>query len=319
MGYGNYSEAAHEAITQARAGRAAAEVFAATACDPRLDPRGVLARESRDSADHPASVAVVFALDVSSSMGDIPHSLATKTLPAFMVQARRHLPDVQVCFMAVGNAYTDRSPIQVGQFESEAARIDQWLSTLHLEGGGGGLGESYDLALYFVARHTRVDCLEKRKKKGYLFLTGDEPPFATVAPEMVDRVFGDQLQDRPDIYTITEEAQRGWHIFFLIPDPERARRWETRGVWANILHECAVVLERPEDAALVAAALIGLTEGAITGAAAVAPALVAAGLAAEDAERVGRTVAAYAEAVLRGPPAPPTRMGVRAHDPSIRG
>ena len=34
--------------------------------------------------------------------------------------------------------------------------------------------ESYELAMYFMARHTALDCHEKRGKRGYLFIIGDE-------------------------------------------------------------------------------------------------------------------------------------------------
>ena len=319
MGYGNYSEEAHVAITSARSGQSEAEVFVAAACGPELDPRGVTFREALDSPEHPASLPIVFVLDVSSSMEDVPLALATKTLPTFMAEARRFAPDVQVCFMAVGNAWTDRSPLQVGQFESEATKIDRWLSALHLESGGGNLGESYDLAMYFVSRHTRVDAWEKRQKKGYVFFTGDEPPFAAVDSGLVSRIVGDTMQDRLDIYTVTEELQRKWHVFFLIPDAARAERDATGTTWDNILHEAAVVLDRPADAAVVAALLVGLTEGAIVGAAAVGPYLETIGVTGADRDRIATTVARYAEAVLRGPPAAPVRMGVRERDPSIRG
>lgn len=319
MGYGNYSEEAHIAITEARSGRSESEVFVAAACAPELDPRGVAHREALDSAEHPASVPIVFALDVSSSMEDVPLALATKTLPTFMAEARRFLPDVQICFMAVGNAWADRSPLQVGQFESEATRIDKWLSTLHLESGGGSLGESYDLAMYFASRHMRVDAWEKRQKKGYVFFTGDEPPFSNVDPGLVSKVVGDTMQDTLDIYQITEELQRRWHVFFLIPDAARAERYTTGAVWDNILHECAVVLDRPADAAIVAALLVGLTEGAITGAAGVGPYLDGIGVTGADRDRIAATVRRYAEAVLVGPPAAPKRMGVREPDPSIKG
>jgi hypothetical protein len=185
MGYGNYSLAAHAALIDSRATRPSAAVFTRNDCDPAMNPRGVRHREARDSAAHPGSVAIVFALDVSGSMGEIPRELATRTLPTFMKSVLTALRDPQVLFMAFGNAYADRSPLQVGQFESEAALIDRWLSATHLEGGGGGLGESYDLAMYFAARHTRLDCLEKRGKKGYFFMTGDEVPFIEVNPEQV--------------------------------------------------------------------------------------------------------------------------------------
>ena len=248
MGYGDYSYEAHVAVTQSRASKSAGEVFTSSACHPTMNPHGVKARESRDSATHPDSVGVIFALDVSGSMGTIPMNLATRTLPGFMAGVRRYLPDVQVLFMALGNAFTDQSPLQVGQFESEANLIDQWLSRIHVEGRGGGLGESYDLAIYFAARHTTMDCFEKRERKGYLFLTGDEPPFASVNAELVRRVIGDGQVGELDIYGIVEEAQKRFHIFFLIPDPTRAQQNNVGWIWDNILHERAIVLDRVHDA-----------------------------------------------------------------------
>ena len=58
----------------------------------------------------------------------------------------------------------------VGQFESTAELMDQWLTWTWLEGGGGaGDRESYELALYFAARHLDLDCHRKRGQRGYLF------------------------------------------------------------------------------------------------------------------------------------------------------
>src|SRR6187431_1170345 len=100
MGYGNYSYEAHRAITTARAAAPANVVFQRNDCDPAMSPRGVRYRESRDSAEHPNSVGIVFALDVSGSMGEIPHQLATRTLPTFMSSVSTVLPDPQLLFMA---------------------------------------------------------------------------------------------------------------------------------------------------------------------------------------------------------------------------
>jgi hypothetical protein len=111
-------------------------------------------RECRDSADHPAALGIVFALDVTGSMGAIPKMLAARELPKFMqVLLGSGVVDPQLLFMAVGDAHFDRAALQVGQFESTANLMDEWLTRSFLEGGGGGNGrESYELALYFLAR-----------------------------------------------------------------------------------------------------------------------------------------------------------------------
>ena len=147
MGYGNYSQSAHEALLKGRTNIPMQQVFKQSACHPLMNPKGVKVRESRDGSDHPQSMGIVFALDVTGSMGDIPRLMATKALPTFMkVLMDCKIPDPQLLFMAVGDAYSDRAPLQVGQFESTAELMDQWLTWSFLEGGGGGSGEeSYEL------------------------------------------------------------------------------------------------------------------------------------------------------------------------------
>lgn len=318
MGYGNYSLEAHEALLRDRAARPDA-VFARNDCDPAMDPRGVRYRESRDSEAHPSSVGIVFALDVSGSMGAIPRQLATETLPTFMESVLTVLPDPQVLFLAFGNAYSDRSPLQVGQFESEAFLIDRWLAATHLEGAGGGLGESYDLAMYFAARHTAMDCLEKRAKKGYFFMTGDEVPFTHVDPGQVRGLIGDSLQERIAIHTMTAELLESFHAFFLIPDPRRAGMYECGAVWRKLLHERCIVLATAEDTAVACALLVGIQEGQLPDRAAIARQLEERfGRTGHERDRVLEAVAPFAEALARGPIAPPEPLGTQ-RDPGVGG
>jgi hypothetical protein len=315
MGYGNYSHEAHIAVTEARAGRSQSEVFTQGHCHPDMNPLGVKVRESRDSDAHPASVAIVFALDVSGSMGEVPHGLATRTMPTFMEHVTAVLPDAQVLFMAVGNAYTDRSPLQVGQFECDAQAMDRWLARIHLEGAGGGLCESYDLAMYFAARHTALDCDEKRAKKAYFFMTGDEPPFARMDGPQITRLLGDTVTEVPDIYAIVEELRRRYAVFFLIPDRARAAREGTAAVWTHLLHEACVTLDSPDDTAAVAALLVGITEGALRDEAAIrAHAAETMKLGEAHGARLARMLKGYAAAIAKGPLAAPTRMGERSSE-----
>jgi hypothetical protein len=321
MGYGHYSYEAHARATDARAARAAPELFLQRSCHPSMSPLQAV-RESRDSAAHPNSVGVIFALDVSGSMGEVPRTLATETLPGFMRCVTGFLPDAQLLFAAVGNAYADASPLQIGQFESEDAKIDAWLERLHLEGGGGGLGESYDLAMLFAARMTRVDGSEKRRHRGYLFLTGDEPPFGTVGPEIVKQVLGLPLDAPLAIHDLITEVCHTWHLFFLIPDASRAAQYETGEVWRQLLGPRAVVLASPDDTAIAAALLIGVTEGHLSDAAALAMTARTHLAASPDmdarAERIAGAVTPYLQAFLSGPLAGPAVLPTR-HVEGVKG
>ncbi len=320
MGYGSYSEVAHRAITSARANAPAKAVFQRNDCDPKMNPHGVRYRECRDSETHPDSIGIVFALDVSGSMGEIPHQLATKTLPTFVAGVRTMLASPQILFMAFGNAFADRSPLQVGQFESEAALIDRWLAATHLEGGGGELGESYDLAMYFAAHHTAMDCWEKRKKKGYLFITGDETPWMVMRAEKVAALIGDSLQVDVPIGDVVREAQEKFHVFFLIPDEQRAATEKCGDVWDALLHERCIVLETPEDTAAIAALCIGIEEGVLKDVAALS-AKIESGLHASGAvrDRLLRTIDEYATARWAGPIAEPGVLYARTDMPNVRG
>ena len=197
MGYGNYSLAAHAALTAGRAHKGGSEVFAQRQCHPLMNPKGLKVRECRDSANHPDSLGIAFALDVTGSMGDIPHLLATKELPNFMkLLTACGVAHPQLMFMAIGDANSDRAALQVGQFESTAELMDQWLTWSFLEGGGGGTGEeSYDLAFYMAAQHTDMDNWVKRKQKGYLFLTGDENPYPAVSRHHIEALVGEKLDE----------------------------------------------------------------------------------------------------------------------------
>lgn len=257
MGYGEYSHAAHVAVTTARA-TAPATVFAQRSCHPLMDPRGAV-RECRDSEDHPASRGVVFALDVSGSMGEIPRRMATETLPDFVrALLESGVTDPAVCFVAVGHAVADRAPLQVGQFESTAALIDTWLTRLWLEGGGAGQHEAYELAMLFAARRMRLDSVEKRGQRAFLFLTGDTGPNPAVARVQAERLLGEHLEADLPVRDLIEELQRSFEPFFLVA-PGVDRRVER--AWRDLLGDRVVVLEDAADAAWVAAGLVALLQG----------------------------------------------------------
>ncbi|MCO6455745.1 MAG: VWA domain-containing protein [Pirellulaceae bacterium] len=304
MGYGRYSHDAHVALTTGRGGAAADELFQQRGCHELMDPYGVQMRESRDSEDHPESLGIVFALDVSGSMGEIPEKLATRTLPDFMqAMLDAGIEHPQVLFMGIGNAAGDAAPLQIGQFESTEKLMDQWLTWLFLEGGGGGGNESYELAMYFAARHTEMDCLRKRHRRGYLFITGDEPPNPVVSRSQVQRLIGDELNNDIPIGDIIEETQRSFELFYLIPDPERGQ--QVGRDWRDLLGERVIVLESPDDTSYAAAGLVSLLEEAVPSLEALVARLRTAGVTDQQAARVGKALTGFAAALGRDGTPPP--------------
>lgn len=300
MGYGSYSQAAHEALTRGRVQLPTQQVFKQRVCHPLMNPKGVRVRESRDSADHPKSLGIVFALDVTGSMGRIPQLLATQQLPKFMkVLGDCEVRDPQILFLAVGDAVSDHAPLQVGQFETTAELMDQWLTWSFLEGGGGGSGqESYELAMYFLAQHTEMDCMVKRRKRGYLFMTGDELPYPVLSKHIVDTVIGDRLDEDLKVEEIVAELQKAYVPFFIIPDRNRAKKIERR--WRDLLGDHVLCMEDPSDVCYVTAGAMLLGEGRVSDVGGVIGILKGASLPAEREAAVQKALAPLADSLRTG-------------------
>lgn len=181
-----------------------------------MNPLNVI-RECRDSAAHPLTVPIIYSLDVTGSMGRIPHYLVKDGLPHLMDGIiKGGVPDASLMFMAVGDTNCDSTPLQVGQFESGDAELDQWLTRTYLEGNGGGNGgESYSLAWYFASKHTVTDAWEKRKQKGFLFTTGDEPCHKSLPKAAITKLMGDSPEINFTDKELLAEAQKQWNVYHL--------------------------------------------------------------------------------------------------------
>ncbi len=305
MGYGAYSHSAHEALTSARGTLGSEALFVQRECHPRMSPFGVKKRESRDSEAHPRSLGIVFALDVTGSMGAVPTTLAQRELPRLMkVLGDVGVPDPQLLFLAVGDAASDSAPLQVGQFESEASLMDQWLTSVFLEGRGGDIPESYELAYYFLARHTEMDCVVKRGERGYLFMTGDAPCFPAVNRDEVAKIIGSEIPKDIPTPEIVRELSETFHPFFIVPDTQRG---SIAGEWRELLGDYVIVLEQPSDAAFAAAALVALTQRVVK-LADLGKVLAAAGAGADRIPGIVQAIRPYADALTGAGP----RLGPKA-------
>lgn len=232
---------------------------------PTLEPFGVSARECRDSAEHPNSLPIAVLFDVTGSMGMVPRVMQSKLGQLHgLLQRRGYAQDPQILFGGIGDADSDRVPLQVGQFESGNA-MDEQLRDIFLEGNGGGQkSESYELAAYFMARHIHTDAWAKRGKKGYLFIIGDELNKRALLARHIRQVIGDRVVQNINVESIYRELEQRWRVFFIMPgqssyfgDPQ------IRSHWQRLLGERFLELEDPALVCELIAITIGLCEGTV--------------------------------------------------------
>ena len=231
---------------------------------PDMDPFGAM-RESRDSADHPESVSIAVLFDVTGSMGSVPRVMQTKlgALMRLLIQ-KGYVDHPQILFGAIGDAYTDRVPLQIGQFES-GLEMDDDLGKIFIEGGGGGqVHESYELGLYFMARHTSIDCWEKRGKKGYLFTIGDEKPYPNVSQQHIRKHLGDKAQSDHSSHAIFAEVRRMYEHFHIIPtNTYHGKNSAIQEHWKEYMGERVLMLDDESAVCETIALAIALCEGTI--------------------------------------------------------
>ena len=286
MGSSSYSRSDYDAKVSYR-NIIDAPVFAHTAdirsgkikasVSPKLNPKDVKLREARDCDAHPVTVPIAVIMDVTGSMQSVPQIFEARLsslMGAFLedkASGKKYLGEGYPAIMigalddwdAMRRSYsTAEGTLQVGQFES-GIEIDNDLEKLWLTGHGGGTyEESYELALYFMARHTAHDSWEKRGRKGYLFLIGDEHPYPEVDQIQVLDIIGDKLQGNIPLKAILDEVRERYHVFFVIPnltnhynDPKLEKEW------IRLLGQQYVLrLQDPEKICEMIAGVVALNE-----------------------------------------------------------
>lgn len=232
-----------------------------------FDPKRIDFRESCDSEEHPNTTAVIVGLDVTGSMSPVLES-AVKNLNTLVTEIYKRKPvsDPHLMFMGIGDVICDRAPLQVTQFEADI-RIAKQLTELWFEqGGGGNKTESYTLPWYFAANHTKIDCFEKRKEKGFLFTIGDEMPPSRLTAEQIEQVTGDEIEyDSFSTGELLREVSKKYEVFhFIIAQGSNCRAMGLDNVkekWNQFLGERAIVLEDCNKIAEIIVSTLQLLNG----------------------------------------------------------
>ena len=241
-----YAERMHINSQQYKPSVSREEVFRQKKMHEDMDIKGKR-RECKFSEEHPNAFPIIIALDVTGSMGHVPDNLIRTGLPDIMKKILESgVEDPQVCFVAIGDQYTDNAPIQVGQFESSDELLDKWLKTVWLEGhGGGNGGESYQLAWQFADCHTDCDWINIKGKKGVLISIGDDAVHKSISSEEIERLFGKKLQSATTS-SLLNNVQLCWDVYHITLNDYLGSDKNIQKQWNDLLGDHHTVTENGE-------------------------------------------------------------------------
>jgi hypothetical protein len=218
--------------TQGGFSQDAAEKMGRRSADPGLLPKD---RRVQTSAKCP----VVYAFDVTGSMGNLPRIIYDKMpLIAGQIAECGYLVDPELSLSAIGDIVSDQAPMQIAEF-SVIRKLDDWLQRIWLEGGGGGQArESYEYTAFYYARM----CDLKEPEAPFFVITGDEGFRETLYGSDLSRIFGGTLQnvEAEDIWRELKQKFKG-NVFLIRRQYSGAENDEIQAQWEKALGKDYVV------------------------------------------------------------------------------
>jgi hypothetical protein len=216
-----------------------------------------LNKRIRSESENP----VVIAVDVTGSMASWPAEIFDR-LPLLYQTLSQYMPDMEVCFAAIGDANSDEYPLQVNDF-AKGVELEDKINALCAEGGGGGqVSESYELLGYFLKEH----CELPKAKLPFLIIYGDEKFYPKVDPSQVRHYLGQTLESELDSAGVWRSLMQKFNLFYLHKpygneDDEGTTR-EVGKYWENIIgKERVIALPSCERAVDVAIAIMAKYAG----------------------------------------------------------
>jgi hypothetical protein len=210
-----------------------------------------------------AKSPVVYAFDVTGSMGNLPRIIYDKMpLIAGQIAECGYLEDAEISLAAVGDILSDKAPIQVADF-SIIRKLDDWLERVWLEGGGGGQArESYEYTAYFYARR----CDLSAAKTPFFVITGDEGFRETLYANDLARHFGGSHENVETDVLLAELKQKfAGNVFLIRRKYSGSENDAIQAQWERALGaDCVVPLGSDQAIADVTLGLFALMTGSRT-------------------------------------------------------
>jgi len=211
-------------------GRVSNQTFKSVQIDPSLDPKRFTIRECVNSDEHPKTVPVILALDVTGSMGPACRETAA-ALGIIITNLYKKFKDIEFCVMGIGDLAYDDAPIQMSQFESDV-RIAEALDKIYIEGGGGGNAfESYTAAWYMGLKRTKLDAIEKDERKGVIITMGDEPLNPYLPVRQLNESIGASEQSDIDTKWLYQQVIEKFDVYHIsVDDPNDCYQYRKKDI-----------------------------------------------------------------------------------------
>jgi hypothetical protein len=187
---------------------------------------------------------LIVAVDVTGSMASWPAEIFDR-LPLLYNTLSQYRGDLEICFVAIGDAAVDQWPLQVTTFAG-GYDLEQLLGSLYGEGGGGDGPESYGLFAHWVNTHVDVP---RTGEPPFLILFGDAPMHPKVPAAQITAYLGDSTQDDVDAFAAWQKLCKDWNMWFLRrPTGKPGDRVDKQ--WAQAIPEQKIFHIRDEQRAV---------------------------------------------------------------------
>ncbi|KYK25449.1 hypothetical protein AYK26_05935 [Euryarchaeota archaeon SM23-78] len=153
---------------------------------------------------------LIVAVDVTGSMERWPAEIFDR-LPLLYQTLSQYRPDLEVCFAAIGDAYSDEYPLQINNFGKGVA-LEDHINALYPEGGGGGqIHETYELFGHYILNH----CKTPKAKNPFLLIFGDEKFYENVNPDQAEHFMGYRPEKAIESKSMWKNLMQKFNMFYL--------------------------------------------------------------------------------------------------------
>ena len=172
------------------------------------------------------------------------------------IMMQKYLKEPSISFCAIGDYSSDDAPLQITDF-GVGKEIDQLISKMYLEGGGGGNGiENYELSAYFYLNHSQL----KNTEMPFFFLTGDEGFYDKIPINVVKQIIGSDIQNEELSNDVWKGIMKKFNFFFVKKEYSDEKRVRKQWIEA-VTEERILYIQNPKAVIDVILGAIALTTG----------------------------------------------------------